>query len=136
MKCYNMSLLFKILHSSTSINMCWHANNILTSNMHASVYIKSSNDRYVHTGVYMASSFVKIYNFQKNEVGLHYNVMGTNDKVYGCPCNTVNVLPASTTYETNKGPKWVLIWGLCGRPIWSPISFCKRFSDGTNMVYQ
>ena len=44
--------------------------------------------------------------------------------------------PASTTYETNKGPKWVLIWGLCGRPIWAPVSFCKRFSDGTNMVYQ
>ena len=36
--------------------------------------------------------------------------------------------PASTTYETNKGPKWVLIW--------APVSFCKRFSDGTNMVYQ
>ena len=44
--------------------------------------------------------------------------------------------PASTTYETNKGPKWVLIWGLCGRPIWAPVSFCKRFSDGTNMIYQ
>ena len=44
--------------------------------------------------------------------------------------------PASTTYETNKGPKWVLIWGLCGFPIWDPVSFCKRFSDGTNMVCQ
>ena len=44
--------------------------------------------------------------------------------------------PASTTYKTNKGPKWVLIWGLCGRPIWAPVSFCKWFSDGTNMVYQ
>ena len=77
------------------------------------------------------------------------NIKNSNDEVYSfgsvyAPNNLQQRIqfitecnnPASTTYETNKGPKWVLIWGFCGRPIWAPVSFCKWFSDGTNMVYQ
>ena len=54
-------------------------------------------------------------------------------------CNVFNVSheiknTVNTTYETNMGPKWVLIWGLSGFLIWAPASFCKQFSDGTNIV--